>query len=111
MDQRNRIVSPEINPHTYTQLILDKGGRNIHEGKTISSASDVGKTGELHTNQWKYSFTPCKKLTWKWLKELKINTIKILKENIGKTFSEKKIIAIFSSISLPRRNKSKSKQV
>ena len=51
MDQRNRIVSPEINPHTYSQLILDKGGRNIHEGKTICSASGVGKTGELHTNQ------------------------------------------------------------
>ena len=29
VDQWNRIDSPEINPHTYSQIIYEKAGKNI----------------------------------------------------------------------------------
>ena len=50
--QWNRMGSLEINPHTYGQLVFDKGVKNIQWEKknTVSSASHVGKVGQ-HVNQ------------------------------------------------------------
>jgi hypothetical protein len=33
MDKWNRMENPEINPHTYNQLIFNKGAENMQEGK------------------------------------------------------------------------------
>ena len=51
MDQWNKMVSPEINPHTYRQLFFDKGDRNIQWGKDGLISSGAGKVGQLRVNQ------------------------------------------------------------
>ena len=51
IDQWNRIETPEINPCTYGQLIMTKEARIYNGGKTASSISGAGKTGQLHVKE------------------------------------------------------------
>ena len=40
-----------MDPKLYGQLILDKAGMNMQWKRTVSSANDVGKTGQQHAEE------------------------------------------------------------
>ena len=58
-----------------------------------------------------YTFTPCMKINSKWLKYLNIrqDTIKLLEENIGKTFSDINLTNVFLGQS-PKATEIKAKR-
>ena len=88
----NSRESPDLNSHTYSQLIYDKGGKDIQWRKD----SLLNRwCHETWTATWKrmkseHFLTPHTTINAKWMKDLnrRPDNLKLLKENLGQTLSD-----------------------
>ena len=79
------------NKPTYLwSITLDKGDKNIKWEKVCSATVLEKLDSACKSVKLEHTLTPCTKINSKWLKDLNTrhDTIKLLEESIGKTFSD-----------------------
>jgi hypothetical protein len=92
VDQRNRIEDPEMNLHTYGHMIFDKGAKTIQWKIDSIFNKWCGHNWWLSGRRIQIDpfLSPCTKVKSKWIKALhiKLETVKLTEEKVGKSFED-----------------------
>ena len=92
VDQWSRIEDPEMNPHTYSHLIFDKGVENSQWKKDslLNKWCWFNWRSVCRRTEIDPFLSPCTKLNSKWIKDLHIkpDTLKLIGKKLGKTLED-----------------------